>query len=198
MQRPEQVGGHNHSGPLTANWGGEVLNVPNAITFGRLCAVPVAVWFVLQGQMGWALVLFVLAGVSDGVDGWLARRRGGTVLGAWMDPAADKALLVGMFVALASMGLLPAWLAVLVVLRDLVIIGGIAAMWWLARPIHIRPMLLGKANTVLQILLVGVVLLLESQGLHAPALLAGLVAGAALATVISGVLYVRGAMGRKG
>ena len=103
MQRPEQVGGHNHSGPLTANWGGEVLNVPNAITFGRLCAVPVAVWFVLQGRMGWALVLFVLAGVSDGVDGWLARRRGGTVLGAWMDPAADKALLVGMFVALASL-----------------------------------------------------------------------------------------------
>ncbi len=198
MQRPEQVGGHNHSGPLTANWGGEVLNMPNAITFGRLCAVPVAVWFVLQGQMGWALVLFVLAGVSDGVVGWLARRRGGTVLGAWMDPAADKALLVGMFVALASMGLLPAWLAVLVVLRDLVIIGGIAAMWWLAQPIHIRPMLLGKANTVLQILLVGVVLFLESQGLHAPALRAGLIAGAAAATVVSGALYVRGAMRETG
>ena len=198
MQRPEQVGGHNHSGPLTANWGGEVLNVPNAITFGRLCAVPVAVWLVLQGRLGWALGLFVLAGVSDGVDGWLARRRGGTVLGAWMDPAADKALLVGMFVALAVTGLLPAWLAALVVLRDLVIIGGIGAMWWLGRPIRIRPMLLGKANTVLQILLVGVVLFLESQGLHAPALLAGLIAGAASATVISGVLYVRGAMRERG
>ena len=156
MQRPEQVGGHNHSGPLTANWGGEVLNVPNAITFGRLCAVPVAVWFVLQGRMGWALVLFVLAAGLPFID--LEVR--GRVL--------QTSLLSG------------------------------PVQWWLARPIHIRPMLLGKANTVLQILLVGVVLLLESQGLHAPALLAGLVAGAALATVISGVLYVRGAMGRKG
>jgi len=195
MQGPDQVDGHNHSGPRTATpwraaWGGEVLNLPNAITFGRLCAVPFALWLVLQGRMGWALAVFALAGASDAVDGWLARRRGGTVLGAWMDPAADKALLVGMFVALAAIGLLPGWMAALVVGRDLVILGGIAAMWRLGRPLRIRPLLLGKANTAVQILLVCVVMSLESFGLRAPGFRMVLLWLAAATTVASGVLYV--------
>ena len=219
MQRPEQVGGHNHSATLPATapgevargapggafapspvrapagrwrlgWGGEVLNLPNLITFARLCAVPVVLWLVLAGRMGWALALFALAGVSDALDGWLARRRGGTVLGAWMDPAADKALLVGMFVVLAWAALVPAWMAALVVVRDMVILGGIAAMWRLRRPIRIRPLLIGKINTALQILLVGVVVLLESLGLQAPGLRDVLVWTTAAATALSGGLYV--------
>ena len=195
MQRPEQVGGHNHSGPLTATprrlaWGGEVLNLPNAITFARLCAVPFAVWLVLQERMAWALAVFAAAGASDALDGWLARRRGGTVLGAWMDPAADKALLVGMFVALAAIGLMPAWMAALVVGRDLVIPGGIAAMRWRRWPIRMRPLLLGKLNTAVQILLVCVIMALGSLGLLAPGLRMVLLWLAAATTVASGVMYV--------
>ena len=195
MQRPEQVGGHNHSGPLTATpgrlaWGGEVLNLPNAITFARLCAVPVAVWLVLEGRMAWALAVFAAAGASDALDGWLARKRGGPVLGAWMDPAADKALLVGMFVALAAVGLMPVWMAVLVVWRDLVILGGIALMWWRRWPIRMRPLLLGKLNTAMQILLVCVIMALESLGLLAPGLRMALLWAAAATTVASGVMYV--------
>lgn len=192
MQRPDQVGGQNHSGPLTAThgWGGAVLNLPNAITFGRLCAVPVAVWLVLDGRMAAALSVFALAGVSDALDGWLARRQGGTVLGAWMDPAADKSLLIGMFAALAVVGLVPGWMAALVVGRDLVILGGIAAMWWRGWPIRIRPLLLGKANTAVQILLVCVILGFEALGLQAPGLRAGLLWVAAATTLASGVIYV--------
>lgn len=199
MQRPDQVGGHNHSGPLTATprpvarpwaWGGEVLNLPNAITFARLCAVPVAVWLVLGGRMAWALAVFAAAGASDALDGWLARRRGGTVLGAWMDPAADKALLVSMFVALAATGLMPVWMAGLVVWRDLVILCGIALMWWRGRTIRIRPLLLGKINTAVQILLVCVIMSLESLGLLAPGLRMVLLWLTAATTVASGVTYV--------
>jgi cardiolipin synthase len=211
MQGPDQVGGHNHSGPAPATLGPatprqdapgaarhdspgaprhDIFNLPNLITFARLCAVPPALWLVLDGRPGWALAVFVLAGASDALDGWLARRRGGTVLGAWMDPAADKALLVGMFVVLAVRGLLPAWMAGLVVARDLVIIGGIVAMWQRGRPIRIRPLRVGKLNTALQILLVGVVLLLEGYGLHAPWLRQALTLLAAATTVWSGAAYV--------
>ena len=199
MQRPEQVGGHNHSGPLTATprpvmrpwaWGGEVLNLPNAITFARLCAVPFAIWLVLEERMAWALAVFAAAGASDALDGWLARKRGGTVLGAWMDPAADKALLVGMFVALAAIGLMPVWMAALVVWRDLVILGGIAVMRWRRWPIRMKPLLLGKLNTAVQILLVCVIMALESLGLLAPGLRMVLLWLAAVTTVTSGAMYV--------
>lgn len=203
MQGPDQVGGHNHSGSAPATLGPaaprqdapgapgrDILNLPNLITFARLCAVPPALWLVLDGRPGWAFAVFVLAGASDALDGWLARRRGGTVLGAWMDPAADKALLVGMFVVLAVRGLLPGWMAGLVVARDLVIIGGIIAMWRRGRPIRIRPLRVGKLNTALQILLVGVVLLLEGYGLRAPWLRQALTLLAAVTTVWSGAAYV--------
>ena len=211
MQGPDQVGGHNHSGPAPATLGRaaprqdapgtprqavpgtprhDILNLPNLVTFARLCAVPPALWLVLDGRPGWAFGVFVLAGASDALDGWLARRQGGTVLGAWMDPAADKALLVGMFIVLAMQGLLPAWMAGLVVARDLVIIGGIIAMWRMRRPIRIRPLLAGKLNTALQILLVGVVLLLEGFGLRAPWLRQALTLLAAVTTMWSGGAYV--------
>ena len=200
-------GGHNHARNAPANaahaggaLSGDVLNVPNIITFGRLCLVPVTVWLVLRGQTGVAFACFALAGVSDGVDGWLARRRGGTALGAMLDPVADKLLLVSMFVTLAAIGVLPDWLAILVVFRDLVIVGGIVLMWQLSMPVRIRPMLISKLNTALQLLLVGVVLMLEGFGLRAPGLRGVLVTLVAASTLLSGGLYVwkasRGAAGR--
>ncbi len=179
---------------------GDILNLPNVITFGRLCLVPFTVWLVLRNQTGVAFACFALAGVSDAVDGWLARRRGGTALGAMLDPVADKLLLVCMFVTLAAVQILPDWLAILVVFRDLVIVGGILLMWQLAMPVRIRPMLVSKLNTALQILLVGVVLMLEGFGLRAPGLRGVLIAAVTASTLVSGALYVwkasRGAAGQ--
>ncbi len=168
----------------------DVLNLPNIITFGRLCAVPLAVWLVLQHQMALAFGLFALAGVSDAVDGWLARRSGGSALGAMLDPVADKALLVCMFVTLAAVRVLPDWIAILVVFRDLVIVGGIMVMWQLSMPVRIKPLLLSKLNTALQLLLVGVVLLLEGFGLRAPWLRVLLIWTVAATTLGSGAAYV--------
>ncbi len=168
----------------------EVVNLPNIITFGRLCAVPLAVWLVIQRETGFAFGLFALAGLSDAVDGWLARRRGGSALGAMLDPVADKALLVSMFITLAAVGVLPSWIAILVVFRDLVIVGGIMVMWQLSMPVRIKPLLFSKLNTALQLLLVGVVLFLEGFALQAPWLRALLILTVAATTLGSGGAYV--------
>ena len=169
---------------------GDVVNLPNIITFARLCAVPLAVWLALRNHLALTFGLFALAGVSDAVDGWLARRRGGSALGAMLDPVADKALLVSMFVTLASIGVLPDWLAILVVFRDLVIVGGLVLMWRLAMPVRIKPLLISKLNTALQLLLVGLALLLHGFGLASPGLLATLIWAVAATTLVSGAAYV--------
>jgi cardiolipin synthase len=170
--------------------GASLVNLPNLITFARLCAVPVAVWLVLRGQFLAAFWLFAAAGVSDAVDGWLARRRGPTRLGAAMDPAADKALLVSMYVTLAAMRVLPDWLAILVVFRDAVIVGGVLVLMLSGHRIAFKPLLLSRANTGLQIVLVGVALLLTGLEVSLPWLLFGLIWIVAASTLASGAAYV--------
>jgi cardiolipin synthase len=170
--------------------GADIVNLPNIITFARLCAVPVAIWLTLRGQLALTFGLFAAAGVSDAVDGWLARRRGGSALGAMLDPLADKALLVSMFVTLAITGVLPDWLAILAVFRDLVIIAGLIVMWQLAIPVRIRPLAISKLNTALQLVLVGVALLLRGFDLHAEPLLTVLIWAVAFTTLVSGAAYV--------
>ena len=184
----DQRGGDQRGGDQKGRH--EIVNLPNIITFARLCAVPFAVWLVLRHQMGMAFLLFAAAGVSDAVDGWLARRRGGSALGAILDPLADKALLVSMYVTLAAVGVLPDWLAILVVFRDLVIVGGVMVMRQLGMAVAIRPLWFSKLNTALQLLLVGVVLLLEGVGLRAPGLRGVLIAVVAASTLVSGAAYV--------
>lgn len=169
---------------------GALLNIPNAITFARLCAVPLAVWLVLRRDLALAFALFAAAGLSDAVDGWLARRLGGTALGAILDPMADKLLLVASYVTLAAIGVLPDWLAILVVFRDLMIVGGVLVLWVLGQPVAIRPLWISKLNTAAQILLVGMALLLAGFGLDAPLLLLGLVWIVAATTLASGAAYV--------
>jgi len=166
-----------------------LVNLPNIITFGRLCAVPVAVWLVLRMQFVAAFWLFVAASVSDAVDGWLARRRGSTTVGALLDPVADKVLLVAMYITLAAVRVLPDWLAILVVFRDLVIVGGVLALSVLGLPVEIRPLFISKVNTTLQIMLVAVALLLTGTGLSWPMLLV-LVWLVTATTLISGAAYV--------
>jgi cardiolipin synthase len=176
-------------GALSRNGLHPLVNVPNIITFSRLCAVPVAVWLVLRLQFAAAFWLFVAAGASDAVDGWLARRRGPTAVGALLDPVADKVLLVGMYVTLASVHVLPDWLAILVVFRDLVIVGGVLALSVLGLPVVIHPLFISKVNTTLQIVLVAVALLLTGSDLSWP-LLPALVWLVSASTLASGAAYV--------
>jgi cardiolipin synthase (CMP-forming) len=167
-----------------------LLTLPNVITFGRLCAVPVAVWLVLDGAFAWAFWLFLGAGLSDALDGWLARRGGASAVGAVLDPVADKALLVTMYVTLAAVSILPVWLAILVVFRDMVIVGGVLVLALLGQSVAIRPILLSRINTALQIVLVAAALFMAGFALPMPILLAALVWATAATTLGSGAVYV--------
>jgi cardiolipin synthase len=168
-----------------------LFTLPNAITFARLCAVPGAVWLVLQHRLDAAFWVFVAAGVSDGIDGWMARAWNmRSRLGAILDPVADKALLVSIYVTLAAVGVLPDWLAILVVFRDLLIVGGVLVLYVLGQPPSIQPILLSKANTVLQIALAAAALLVAGYDLSAGPLIEVLIAATAASTVVSGAVYV--------
>lgn len=121
--------------------------------------VPVIFWLLLSERTQAAFLLFVIAGVSDGVDGFLAKRFNWTSeLGAYLDPLADKLLLVSVFVALGLNGDLPSWLVIAVVSRDLLIVSGVVLSWLLGAPVRINPLIVSKANTVSQIVLAGTVL----------------------------------------
>jgi cardiolipin synthase len=167
-----------------------LFTAPNLITFGRLCAVPLAFWLVVEHRLAAAFFLFVVAGLSDAVDGWLARRYGGNSIGALLDPVADKALLVTMYVTLAVIRELPDWLAILVVFRDLLIVGGVIVLGVLGQPVAIRPLYVSKINTTLQIILIAATLFLVGFNLAAPTLISALVWLVAASTLISGTAYV--------
>ncbi len=186
---------HNRPMPLTTeHWQQTpdhgLLTLPNVISFARLCAVPFAIWFVLHAHFGLAFGLFALAGLSDALDGWLARRGRSSMLGSILDPLADKALMVGMYVTLAAVGQLPDWLAILVVFRDLLIVGGVVLLWMTTQPLAIRPLELSKANTALQLGLVGVVLGLDAAGVDWTPLRLALIYLVTLSTLLSGGAYV--------
>ena len=135
------------------------MSIPNLITLARILLVPVVVWSIATGQILLAFLLFLVAGISDGVDGFLAKRFGmKTELGAYLDPLADKALIVSIYVSLGIAGVLPIFLVILVVSRDIMIIGAFLLAWLVGRPMPVRPLLVSKANTVAQIVLVVLVL----------------------------------------
>jgi cardiolipin synthase len=135
------------------------LSIPNLITLGRILLVPIVVWTIASGAMLAAFALFVAAGVSDAVDGFIAKRfRMTTELGAYLDPLADKALIVSIYVTLGIYGEIPRWLVILVVSRDIMIVGAVMLSWLLANPLKVRPLLVSKLNTTAQILFACVVL----------------------------------------
>lgn len=135
------------------------MTVPNLITILRLLLVPVVIVALLNGEYGWALVCFVTAGLSDAVDGFIARQfNQQSALGAYLDPMADKLLLVSSFVVLGFMGELPIWLVVAAVSRDALIICAVLLSFVMSHPVAMRPLMVSKANTLVQILLVIVVL----------------------------------------
>ena len=135
------------------------MNIPNSLTLGRIVLVPLVVWLIITDEMLAAFLVFLLAGMSDAADGFLAKRYGWrTELGAYLDPIADKALLGSIYVTLGLAGHLPAWLVIAVVSRDILIIGAVVLSWMLSRPLRMKPLLISKANTLAQIVLAGLVL----------------------------------------
>ena len=168
-----------------------VQQLPNLISILRLLLVPWFALVLLEQRFDAALGLFLLMGVSDGLDGYLARRLGAaSPLGAALDPLADKVMLVSAFVLLGHLELLPAWLVVLAVGRDVLIIGG-ALLLYLFRPGGmVRTAPVGKINTFLQIVLVLTVLVQSLLPLPLLQLAqAALVAGTAVTAVASGLWY---------
>ena len=174
---------------------GRALNLPNLITIARILMVPVVVWAIASGQMQIAFLVFLAAGVSDAVDGFLAKRLGmASELGAHLDPLADKALIVSIYVSLGITEAIPRWIVILVVSRDILIIGGLMLAWFLGRPMTIKPLLVSKLNTAAQIVFACVVLGALAFGFEAPAVQigqAGLMWLVAALTLISVGFYVR-------
>ncbi len=167
------------------------MSLPNIITLCRLLLVPVVVWAIASEEVQLAFWLFVLAGVSDAVDGFLAKQFGmHTELGAYLDPLADKALLISIYVALSVEGLIPRWVAIAVVARDVMIIGAVMLSAVLARPVHIKPLVVSKVNTMVQIAFAA--LILAANGFDfplGPLMQVGLIA-VGLLTALSAAAYL--------
>ena len=170
---------------------GAELNLPNLITLARLLSVPLAIWLILGQRYGVAFWVLVGAGVSDALDGYIAKRwNQRTRLGAILDPAADKALLTGVYFTLAVAGHLPAWLVFLVILRDFLIVLGFIVIRSTAARTRLDPLYISKINTLVQIALVGFVLARLGLGVDAGIETALLIAAAAVTTVWSGLSYL--------
>jgi cardiolipin synthase len=132
------------------------MNLPNIITIGRILLVPVTIWLIVAGQFGLAFLVFIMAGVGDGIDGFIARRYSmKTKLGAYLDPLADKLLLVSIYISLGFLQHMPAWLVILVASRDVLIVGAVILSWILDKPIKVQPLMISKVNTVAQIIFAG-------------------------------------------
>jgi cardiolipin synthase len=168
------------------------VNLPNLITLARILSVPVVIWAITANEMLFAFLLFLAAGVSDAVDGFLAKRFGmQSELGAYLDPLADKVLIVSIYVALGVAEVAPRWLVILVVSRDIMIVGAVMLSWVVRKPIAVRPLLVSKLNTVAQILFAGTVLGTLGLGLRADWLVQALMVAVAGLTLISVAAYVR-------
>jgi cardiolipin synthase len=169
------------------------VTLPNFITIARLLTVPVIVWLMIADHFPAATALFVAAGVSDAADGFIAKHFDRTSeLGAYLDPVADKTLLVSVFVTLGFKDVLPDWLVILVVSRDLFIIGGLLMAYMLGSPMEVRPLWVSKANTAAQILLLAVALGHRSGVPFVSGLLVPLVVAVAGLTIASAAAYLVG------
>ena len=165
--------------------------IPNLLTLARIAAVPVLILFLYKGRYGAALAVFVLAGITDGLDGWIAKRfKCVTRLGSILDPLADKILIVSTYVMLVLAGDLPFWLILLIGFRDLGIIAGVLVLNTLNGHVQMQHSLLSKVNTFLQISLV-ILVMVERIGFIALEPVAEILLWfVAVTTVASAIHYV--------
>ncbi|MBI9084611.1 MAG: CDP-alcohol phosphatidyltransferase family protein [Desulfobacterales bacterium] len=166
------------------------VNLPNILTLSRILVSPLLVIFLIRGMYGHALLIFALAGVSDGLDGLLARWLDqGTLIGAYLDPIADKILIMSAFISLAVLGIAPPWVAVIIISRDILIVIGMVVLSFNHIRVEIRPSLVSKFNTCAQITLVIAILIdrVFSDSLGMLPWLCWVTAGL---TILSGLHYI--------
>jgi cardiolipin synthase (CMP-forming) len=157
----------------------------------RILLVPVVVWMIANGQMHLAFLLFLAAAISDLVDGFLAKRFGmKTDLGAYLDPLADKVLIVSIYVTLGITAVIPSWLVILVVSRDFMIVGAIILSWLIAKPMEIKPHAVSKVNTGVQIFFACLVLASQGYSFNAEPVLTLVMVLVAVLTLVSVGLYL--------
>lgn len=168
------------------------MSIPNLITLGRVIIIPIIFWLLVSGQTRGAFLLFVLAGITDAVDGWMAKRWDmKTELGAYLDPMADKLLIVSIYVALGVAAQLPSWLVIAVVSRDILIVLGVLLAWIIGQPMAMHPHAISKANTVSQLVLAALVLADEGFHLDLGALRTVLIWVTAILTASSLAIYIK-------
>jgi cardiolipin synthase len=169
----------------------KAFNLPNSITGIRLMGVPATIWFMLENQWAAATWVFMIAALTDGLDGFLARRlKQTTAIGAALDTVTDKALSLSVLVVLTSFGLLPVWVALAIVIRDGVIVVGALAYRGMAGHLEIQPTLLGKANTFAEFAMLALVLGHQAAILPGDAWLQPMFWVVFATTVASGMQYV--------
>jgi len=168
------------------------MNIPNVLTILRLLLVPVLVILLIQKSFTKAFVLFVVCGLTDALDGFIARLLNQkTVLGAYLDPIADKALMISCFITLSVRSIIPPWLSVIVISRDCIILLGISVLSLMRIPFEIRPLFVSKITTLLQIVTIMLVLLFQSKiVIFSTFWLKSLYWLTALFTILSGLIYI--------
>lgn len=166
-------------------------HIPNALSVLRMLLVAPVAWLLVENEYRLTLGLFAVAAVTDGLDGFLAKRCGWTSeLGKILDPLADKILLVGVFITLAALGVVPVWLATAAVLRDVVITAGAIGYNWLYGYPHGRPTAISKLNTLSQILYLLLIVAAHATGHHPQIAITVLGALVFVTTIVSGLDYV--------
>jgi cardiolipin synthase len=174
------------------------MNLPNYITLLRIILIPFFIDLMIYGYFGGALIVFLVACVTDALDGMIARiTKSQTELGAFLDPMADKLLIVSAFVTLVLLNMLPIWLVIIVVSRDVILVLGSLVLYFTGHDFKARPSIIGKATTVLQLLAVTLSLVLRNYGVSM-GLMPVLHWTTALFTVASGVQYVTRGMNMVG
>ena len=163
-------------------------HIPNILTAFRILLVPVFLYFIIADEYYKAAAVFITAGITDAVDGFIARRYNvRTELGAALDPFADKFLLISAYIALAAKGFIPLWLMVPVIIKDSILLSGVAALRGAGRQVKIIPSVFGKMTTVLQISTVVYAMLISDTGV----VFMTMAAVTAIITIYTGIDYVR-------
>ncbi len=166
------------------------MNLPNFLTLLRILLIPVFVIMIMDMHFGWALIAFAIAGITDGIDGLIARlAHQRTELGSYFDPIADKLLLTAAFVTLAIIQIIPNWLAVIVITRDVIILLGFVVLILTNHRPKIQPALVSKVTTGFQISTILLVLLTGyNPAFHGLSIIA--ICGATVFTILSGAHYI--------
>ena len=166
------------------------MNLPNILTLARVLLIPFFVIFIINKNFQWAFFTFAIAGITDGMDGLLARiTHQRTELGAYLDPIADKLLLSSAFISLAIIEFIPSWLVVIVITRDVIILMGFLVMWLTNYRPEIKPSLLSKLTTGFQIATILFVLMIDHSRTFQQLSVISIYATAVL-TILSGFHYI--------